>query len=1509
MNIDSRSKYLCVALLLACLPAMAAETESRKDHKEYDFHYDIRYPGRLRSDVGRDKVSQKKAKDLKGYHRRVVTWWPKRGVDVTPLEDIPGAPLRSWTPRVPKDSRSGVLPDNFPKEPFKAHLVNFRGVGDDSLQDVSDSESYRCPAAVLRFEDGHKRVILAKYLSEPDRKFLMDTYNKDMARIQSTLLQDEYAVPSQALAMPEGEAYLFKHPGKIRFDTKHASIVIPGKSQDGQKSFVKEDQREQVLQTVAYLKNQMEAYWAYHEYGGALVRYWEQGKLYKYVPQFGHAGGGGGGGYGGCTLGGPGMEGVFHEWGHGMPCGGLLMVGGAENAADSLQIMANPAIGSKITHQTVRPWMSLFHGGYPGSTGYEIMSDDPNWGYIIAGATSSLAAQEDTTPMHVYAHLGEERGLWDKKNAIRRVGDMIGQIGARFAEFDCQQEFQFRAFAASANRSTLVPVDIEKRLYRCPTAEAPNPFGVSISRLIPDVGARKIGVDFQGDFDPDTYSDWRACIVAVDKHDRCRYTPLWSKGKMSMDIKPGDKRWWLTVTATPKALMRGRRSATHFLYEGSFVYKYPYQVTLTGATPGSAFTSVVDNNNMGLEFPERGEFAYLPYAGKPYYLLDMIPTFDAVARATLKTQLEKQMAGYRDYKATYDAEVEALKKQGLKPERLPARVIVDAKARYFRAQFLLDNLDGAPHPNGGGWVSSQAHVDPSAYIGQRCVVFGKAKVLDHAQLIDSAAVIGDGAVVKDHAKLSGKARVLGSVIVDGFARLFDAGEASRVFPDAEIADRKTKHMSGISSRRGIEAPLGNLLANYDILRDESVLLEDMMILRGKQFNGYHFVPDPICYNGHLVGRPGFESLSPINGALVFNGKGQHAEIAPEIIDLGELMLVMRVKLDGFRKAQTLFDFGSTLDNRMLLTVDTAGKPVLQWTVKGEREILPARKPLQAGQWATLRVEIDGERVALYVNGLETEKRSDFRSASLFAPPFARRNFLFRSRDTKNPDYTAGQLDYLRVYSEVPEDFATLPEAPLMTPTRVTAEIAKEMDARYGDLEGRQGLLRDLYTKSDLLDTAKSWNSRVLLRLYTMQLGDTPEAIKASLAIRDHYYRLMATYQVKEHQLHKEYMASDEVKQQQAQLAESQAELKEETRSFQEKLKAVEEAYKEAPQGSPKALAYKAWQDAALEKSEREKAFNNNPQRKEMEAAKQAIHKEIVASVKPRQDALQDEYDTRKRQFDARIKALTESEGPVAEVFNAALASVDEGAKHDVVRRREKVLNHKPFHGNPPTGLLYRDLKAVEYRERMDSIERKQQSILTEALLNSKAYVDASAQISRFRTLGEYRRNRDRRSPFSNAYTKAIEALNPNTQTRGKRDAVNQARRQIEAGFKPYALARLGDLEGEIDKARIAWEKRGRENGLKINPDEWRMTMSTYYFRRYFSIAPHSLAGAIASTTIGVSTQDKLDQVRAVVELQPQWLLTPDDWDTFNREEKQYEKKNPNVQRWLKRVKPYRYDKK
>jgi len=136
-----------VALTQVCV-AGVLPTESRKDHPTYDFHYDARYPGYRRSDVGLDKVRQEGHGDLKTYNLRTVDWWPKRGVDVVPLEDIPGAPLRTWTTTI--DIASNYYVDTLPRGQFTAHLVGFRGVGDPYPMDPMDPDSFHCPAVVLR---------------------------------------------------------------------------------------------------------------------------------------------------------------------------------------------------------------------------------------------------------------------------------------------------------------------------------------------------------------------------------------------------------------------------------------------------------------------------------------------------------------------------------------------------------------------------------------------------------------------------------------------------------------------------------------------------------------------------------------------------------------------------------------------------------------------------------------------------------------------------------------------------------------------------------------------------------------------------------------------------------------------------------------------------------------------------------------------------------------------------------------------------------------------------------------------------------------------------------------------------------------------------------------------------------------------------------------------------------------------------------------------------------------
>ena len=69
--------------------------------------------------------------------RRVVQWWPKRGVDVV---DVPkGVALRTWTVRTAEEEplvEMGCLskwwdPTLQGRKQFKAHLLGFRGVGSE----------------------------------------------------------------------------------------------------------------------------------------------------------------------------------------------------------------------------------------------------------------------------------------------------------------------------------------------------------------------------------------------------------------------------------------------------------------------------------------------------------------------------------------------------------------------------------------------------------------------------------------------------------------------------------------------------------------------------------------------------------------------------------------------------------------------------------------------------------------------------------------------------------------------------------------------------------------------------------------------------------------------------------------------------------------------------------------------------------------------------------------------------------------------------------------------------------------------------------------------------------------------------------------------------------------------------------------------------------------------------------------------------------------------------------
>ena len=97
--------------------------------------------------------------------------------------------------------------------------------------------------------------------------------------------------------------------------------------------------------------------------------------------------------------------------------------------------------------------------------------------------------------------------------------------------------------------------------------------------------------------------------------------------------------------------------------------------------------------------------------------------------------------------------------------------------------------------------------------------------------------------------------------------------------------------------------------------------------------------------------------------------------------------------------------------------------------------------------------------------------------------------------------------------------------------------------------------------------------------------------------------------------------------------------------------------------------------------------------------------------------------------------------------------------------------------------------------------------------------------------------------------------------------------------------------------------------MKANPDKWKALKDSSDSWAQFN-ARKKLMGALVDSAIGPDSVDDLKQLRIALKLQhpSQWLFTTDDWNTEHKLEEDFENKNEYVHRWMKRIKPYRYDK-
>lgn len=1080
-----RRLILMVPLVgLVAFGAIAGESKiDKKLAKEAPLFERIKMRGALRDDVSRDVIEQKPGE---GYQLRVVKWWPKKGVDII---DNPKGEPRTWTisqKKPTKDANWWPLTLRGKKQ-FKAHLLGFRGLG--ALNNVwGDVTRPLAPAVVLRLPDGRKRCFGQGSFSDEDEKYVIDLYEKQMKVLRDNTFEEGFERIEASHDMNEelSDNPLYT-PGTTHISSKHFTATLGSEPPDdgGRSKWLDAKDKEGAARNRKLIMRGWEDWWAYLEHGGHLMFFSEKlGLKYKYRFLVGGTkkdgktlGRGFGGGYGACSGGDGNWWGLYHEWGHGIPSGAMQTLGGGEALCDSGQIIGDPG-GSihKCYFQVIKPWKNLFHGWYPAGYTWNVIGDDSNWGYVFPYAITRMMSDSESTPMHVIARVGQERGLF--KDGIREMGDLLGQVGARFAEFDNELQPALRREFTMPTRVRLLEIDRKGNRYRCDPVSAPEAFGVNIIRLVPEAKAIKLTVDFEGHYDPEIYSDWRVCIVAVDKDGRCRYSPLWNKGEMSMKTQPGDLRYWLTVTAAPTALsptqgdkqQLGQQTAV--VYQGGFGYRYPYDVVLKGCRAGSPHSTPVDDGTLGQGGLKAGR---RPGSG---INVASIPVTDPEQREHVEKVLKAQGGDH--------------------------------------AQWHLNNMKGKRHPNGGGWVADTATVDESAYVGPNAMVLDKAKVLDHAVIEDFVIVYGN-AVFKDNARGYGKLAVEKGVFSKD-ARMYRRS-------DLNVDLKKPKTISDkidVPQKRYaqlLKAP--PIQANYEMSQPEATLLEDHFNERSGTIFGAH-TSDRIFFDGVLIGNPGFTYDDVETGAVTFNGKDQWAEMPGELTDLEMITVDVRFKVDSTQQ-QTVWMFGNDASSQLSLSV-VGGELVLLGQGGGKQADCRGGKVV-SDQWTTIRAELDGTTMKLFQDGKNiVEVETDFRASDAFTPGKVRMTTLGAGFGGATP--MAGAVDHLRFFTEVLDDFEKT-EIPMVNPRRLCPRFLARFEARYPDFhakriffEERKTWSHPLYLYYKKFNTGLQSRTEILSRMSGDRVAEMENKI-ASLKQRRHDINQEMNKERQNDQSHKE----------------------------------------------------------------------------------------------------------------------------------------------------------------------------------------------------------------------------------------------------------------------------------------------------------------------------------------------------------------------------------------------------
>jgi hypothetical protein len=503
----------------------------------------------------------------------------------------------------------------------------------------------------------------------------------------------------------------------------------------------------------------------------------------------------------------------------------------------------------------------------------QVLAEDPRFGWSFpydlwpaCRRNERDGALED--PFQAIMRVGVERKVW--KDGVDGFGDTIGELAARMVGWDFQNQYfhlkEIRRLERDAGRvssqGTILEQGRDRRWYPL-HSHAPKQYGVNLVGLEVAAGAQSVEVDFAGEVDPTEAGAWRATLVAVDALGRCRYSPTIRSGKVSLDVRSGE-RLTLAVAATPT-----RYVPQEFRPGFALKRRYPYSIAVVGAVPAGP-PAVPAPKVAGAPHPNGGGFvAKSAKVDATAYVAPGAQVLDG-ARVTGRARICGQAIIRQSAQVGDDA-------------------VVSGLAR----------------------VGDRARVEGQAHVGGYAKLAGKAVLSGRAQLLEYATVDGEGVVS-------------GDVMIRGFGEVH-LSPMTEVTGTAMFAEDLEVHFSGCKTPR-FDRGLFYGYLNADLLKKPKEVTDNRGLYAHWKFDGAHapFVRDLIG-DADAVRLPARSGLRVGGHVLATTNLGFEALvlIPADAPDRSGSLLEADAAHDG--TAGTVLSFKVNRDD-VWLQLETAGSP-------------------------------------------------------------------------------------------------------------------------------------------------------------------------------------------------------------------------------------------------------------------------------------------------------------------------------------------------------------------------------------------------------------------------------------------------------------------------------------------------------------------------------------------------------------------------------------------------------